>query len=110
MSSDSKDITNVFIIIIVSVISILFGIFGYLSYNKFSESFIAFISLILLIYSSISLVYTLLQKKYYSNTEFNINFGMDISIILISVILCIFFGIKSFLIKSEPNVYYPNNY
>ena len=111
MSSNNKDITNVFIIIIVCVISILFGIFGYLSYNKSSESFIAFLGLIFLIYSSIGLIYTLLHKNEYSDIEFNINFGMDISIIIISIILCIYFGVKSFFVYSHHNNYsYRNNY
>jgi len=109
MSFNNKDISNVFIIIIVCIISILFGIFGYLSYNKSNESFIAFIGLIFLIYSSIGLIYTLLHKNEYSDIEFNINFGMDISVLFISIILCIYFGVKSFFVYSNHNNYH-NNY
>lgn len=106
MDSENKniDISNILILISICISSIIFGIIGYITYNNSYDAFISFIGLIFLTYSSISLFYTFLKKKEYSNNEFNTNFGLDVSAIVISLMITIYFGIKSFFNKKKISV------
>lgn len=99
--NNNIDISNIILLISICICSIICGIIGYITYNYSYDAFISFIGLIFLTYSSISLFYTLLKKNEYSYNEFNTNFGLDISAIVISLIITIYFGIKSVFNKKK---------
>lgn len=96
---EKHNINDILIIISMFIIAIIIGVIGVFTIYKSYEAFIAYIGVIFLTYSTISLVYTLLNKSVYEVTEYNINIGLDISAVFISLVLVIFFSIKSFYIK-----------
>jgi purine-cytosine permease-like protein len=111
---EKHEIGDIAIIIIVCIAAVIIGIVGVYTYYKSYEAFIAYIGVIFLTYSTISLVYTFLNKSDYDVNEYNINLGLDITAVFISLILTIFFSIKSFYISySQPGQQFvksPNQY
>jgi purine-cytosine permease-like protein len=100
---EKHEITDIAIIIIVCLAAVIIGVIGVYTYYKSYEAFIAYISTIFLTYSTISLVYTFLNKSDYEVNEYNINLGLDITAVFIALCLTIFFSIKSFyIIYNQP--------
>lgn len=95
------DIDDLFIIISVCIVAVILGIIGIYALYKSYDAFISYIGMIFLLYSTISLIYTFLNKSKYDISEYNVNLGLDISAIIISLLLSVFFGIKSFYNRSE---------
>ena len=90
------EIDDIFIIVAVCIAAIILGIIGIYALYKSYEAFISYIGVIFLIYSTISLIYTFLNKSSYDISEYNLNLGLDIIAIIISLLLTIIFGVKSF--------------
>ena len=90
------EIDDIFIIVAVCIAAIILSIIGIYALFKSYEAFISYIGVIFLIYSTISLIYTFLNKSSYDISEYNLNLGLDIIAIIISLLLTIIFGVKSF--------------
>ena len=100
--SEKHEINDIVIIIIVCITAVITGLIGIYTYYKSYEAFIGYIGVLFLTYSTISLIYTFLNKSIYSVTEYNVNLGLDITAVFITLILTIFFTIKSFLTIKNP--------
>jgi len=107
--NEKHEIDDIIIIIVVCISSVIVGIIGIFTYYKSYEAFIAYIGVLFLTYATISLIYTFLNKSDYSVSEYNINLGLDITAILITLILTIFFTIKSFYVIKSNEVMYNTN-
>ena len=103
------EIDDIIIIIVVCISAVIVGIIGIFTYYKSYEAFIAYIGVLFLTYSTISLIYTFLNKSNYSVSEYNINLGLDITAIIITLILTILFTIKSFFVYNSNQVMYNTN-
>tara|TARA_Y100000389_G_C17427404_1_gene500400 strand:+ start:399 stop:740 length:342 start_codon:yes stop_codon:yes gene_type:complete len=104
------DIDDLFIVITICIVAAILGIIGIYSLYKSYEAFIAYIGFIFLLYSTISLIYTFLHKSKYNTSEYNLNLGLDVTAIIVSLYLTVFFGIKSFYITYHHNNNNNNNY
>ena len=108
---EKHEITDIAIIIIVCIAAVIIGVIGVYTYYKSYEAFIAYIGVIFLTYATISLVYTFINKSKYDVLEYNINLGLDITAVFISLMLTIFFSIKSFdIIYTQPVQRYTKSY
>jgi purine-cytosine permease-like protein len=110
---DKHNVTDILIIIVVFIVAIIIAIIGIYTYYKSYEAFIAYIGITFLTYSTISLIYTILNKGNFDVTEYNINFGLDITAVCITLILTIVFSIKAFYVnynyravERKPEQYY----
>jgi hypothetical protein len=86
---------NILIIIIVMIFSFILAGLILWSYNKSVNMFIAFYAFIVIIYSSVNILYIIKKKNMYNENEYNIIFGSNLFIALLSCIFMTYFGIKS---------------
>jgi purine-cytosine permease-like protein len=108
--SEKHEITDIVIIIIVCITAVVVGIIGVYTYYKSYEAFIGYLGVLFLTYATISLLYTFLNRSDYSVAEYNINLGLDITAVFITLVITIFFTIKSFftnvpVYKPQPVIY-----
>ena len=110
---DKHNVTDILIFIVVFIVAIIIAIIGIYTYYTSYEAFIAYIGITFLTYATISLIYIILNKENYDVTEYNINFGLDITAIFITLILTIIFSIKAFYVnynhrevERKPDQYY----
>ena len=94
--NEKHKITDIVIIITVFIAAVVIGIIGVYTYHKSYEAFIAYLGVIFLTYATISLIYTFLNKSDYSISEYNLNLGLDITAVFITLVITIVFTIKSF--------------
>ena len=99
--NEKHEITDIVIIITVCITAVVVGVIGVYTYHKSYEAFIGYLGVVFLTYATISLIYTFLNRSDYSVAEYNVNLGLDITAVFITLIITIFFTIKSFL-ASEP--------
>tara|TARA_X000000368_G_C22668102_1_gene552675 strand:+ start:199 stop:561 length:363 start_codon:yes stop_codon:yes gene_type:complete len=107
--SEKHEIDDIIIIIVVCISAVIVGIIGIFTYYKSYEAFIAYIGVLFLTYATISLIYTFLNKSDYSVSEYNINLGLDITAVVVTLILTILFTIKSFFVYNSNEVMYNTN-
>ena len=113
--SEKHEITDIVIIITVCIAAVVIGIIGVYTYYKSYEAFIGYIGVLFLTYSTISLIYTFLNRSDYSVAEYNVNLGLDITAVFVTLIITIFFTIKSFftteaLYQQQPVMYSQQRY
>jgi purine-cytosine permease-like protein len=99
--NEKHEINDIVIIITVCITAVVVGIIGVYTYYKSYEAFIGYLGVLFLTYSTISLIYTFLNKSDYSIAEYNVNLGLDITAVFITLVITIFFTIKAFF-ATEP--------
>ena len=99
--SEKHEITDIVIIITVCITAVVVGIIGVYTYYKSYEAFIGFLGVLFLTYATIRIIYTFLNRSDYSVAEYNVNLGLDITAVFITLVITIFFTIKSFF-ANEP--------
>ena len=100
--SEKHEIDDIIIIIVVCISSVIVGIIGIFTYYKSYEAFIGYLGVLFLTYATISLIYTFLNRSDYSISEYNVNLGLDITAVFITLVITIFFTIKSFFTNVSP--------
>ena len=100
--SEKHEITDIVIIIIVCITAVVVGIIGVYTYYKSYEAFIGYLGILFLTYATISLIYTFLNRSDYSISEYNVNLGLDITAVFITLVITIFFTIKAFFTNVSP--------
>tara|TARA_B110000046_G_scaffold1033_1_gene1169 strand:- start:275 stop:643 length:369 start_codon:yes stop_codon:yes gene_type:complete len=100
--SEKHEITDIVVIIIVCITAVVVGIIGVYTYYKSYEAFIGYLGILFLTYATISLIYTFLNRSDYSISEYNVNLGLDITAVFITLVITIFFTIKAFFTNVSP--------
>ena len=104
--NEKHGIIDIVIIITVCIAAVIIGIIGIYTFYKSYEVFLSYIGVLFLTYATISLIYTFLNKSNYSVSEYNINLGLDITAVFVTLVITVFFTIKSFLNDDNPQQAY----